>query len=119
VPLEDLLDTDFRYLTDEETAEVCEGYGLPIKASTLGKMRCTGGGPPFVKFGRAARYREDWVLTWLRKKLSAPLLSTSQLADLPLTPAQRRGSLKEQLRRIQQHYEDYDLSGRPAGREAL
>lgn len=34
---------------------------LDVKKSTLEAWRCRGGGPPFVKYGRAIRYREgDW-----------------------------------------------------------
>ncbi|MFH1490300.1 MAG: helix-turn-helix domain-containing protein [Pseudomonadota bacterium] len=32
---------------------------LDVKKSTLEAWRCRGGGPPFVRYGRAIRYREE------------------------------------------------------------
>lgn len=31
---------------------------LDVKKSTLESWRCRGGGPPFIRYGRAIRYRE-------------------------------------------------------------
>lgn len=42
------------FLTTEAAAEK-----LTVKKSTLEAWRCRGGGPRFVKIGRAVRYREQ------------------------------------------------------------
>jgi excisionase family DNA binding protein len=32
---------------------------LTVKKSTMEAWRCRGGGPPFVRYGRAIRYRDE------------------------------------------------------------
>lgn len=36
-----------------------------IAVATLAKMRCVGGGPPFVKAGRKVLYRRGDLIAWL------------------------------------------------------
>ena len=43
--------------------EAAKYLGLSI--STLNKLRCTGGGPAFLKLGRAVRYTPDDLQDWL------------------------------------------------------
>ncbi len=38
---------------------------LKLARSTLSKLRVTGGGPPYVKFGAAVRYPEDSLSEWI------------------------------------------------------
>lgn len=37
---------------------------LGLATSTLAKMRCWGGGPPFLKLGRAIRYLRADCIAW-------------------------------------------------------
>ena len=46
-----------------------------LSASFLAKARMRGDGPPYVKLGRAIRYRDGALLQWLR---SRQRLSTSE-----------------------------------------
>ena len=48
---------------------------LCVSPSWLAKARMRGDGPPYVKLGRAIRYREGALLQWLR---SRQRLSTSE-----------------------------------------
>ena len=48
---------------------------LRLSESWLAKARMRGDGPPYVKLGRAIRYREGALLQWLR---SRQRLSTSE-----------------------------------------
>ncbi len=41
-----------------------------LAASTLQKLRVTGGGPPYVKLGRAVRYRESDLRDWVEARLT-------------------------------------------------
>ncbi len=41
---------------------------LKITVKTLQAWRSTGGGPPFVKLGRAVRYNEADVRVWLESR---------------------------------------------------
>jgi hypothetical protein len=68
------------YLDPDEASAFLVGLGLPHAPSTLKKLRCTGGGPTFVKFGRFARYREDWLREYALSRVSAPMRSTSLAA---------------------------------------
>jgi predicted DNA-binding transcriptional regulator AlpA len=45
------------------TAEAAEIVGLTRR--TLETLRCRGGGPPFLKIGKAVRYRVSSLLAWL------------------------------------------------------
>lgn len=47
------------YLTTKDAARV-----LGLHPDTLRRMRREGGGPPFVRIGRAIRYRLDVVDAW-------------------------------------------------------
>lgn len=58
-----------RFLADE--------FGVTTSKSTLAKMRCLGGGPKFVKFGRSVLYEEPALIEWATGKLSRPMSSTS------------------------------------------
>jgi predicted DNA-binding transcriptional regulator AlpA len=57
-----------------------------LSASTLNKLRCTGGGPAFLKLGRAVRYKLDDLEDWLD---SQRVRSTSEIATKPT--CSRRG----------------------------
>jgi predicted DNA-binding transcriptional regulator AlpA len=48
---------------------------LRLSQSWLAKARMQGNGPPYVKLGRAIRYREGTLVQWLR---SRQRLSTSE-----------------------------------------
>ena len=56
-------------------AQAAERVGLSV--STLNKLRIYGGGPRFLKLGRAVRYRVDDLDAWLAGKVRA---STSDVA---------------------------------------
>jgi predicted DNA-binding transcriptional regulator AlpA len=65
------IDSDFeQLLTPKETAQF-----LRVSESWLAKARMHGDGPPFVKFGRAVRYRETDLVRWLKSRAR---LSTSE-----------------------------------------
>ena len=51
---------------------------LGLSTSTLNKLRCSGGGPPFLKLGRAVRYYPDDLKEWLD---SRRVRSTSEIVD--------------------------------------
>jgi predicted DNA-binding transcriptional regulator AlpA len=55
-----------------------------LSTSTLNKLRCTGGGPAFLKLGRAVRYKPDDLKDWLD---SQRVQSTS---EIPARPAPTR-----------------------------
>ena len=59
-----------RLLTPKEAAAF-----LRLSVSWLAKVRMRGDGPVYVKPGRAVRYRESDLLSWLRSRAR---LSTNQ-----------------------------------------
>lgn len=56
-----------------KTREAATHIGLAV--TTLEKMRVYGGGPKYLKLGRAVRYRIDHLEEWLDERLTA---STSE-----------------------------------------
>jgi len=65
-------------VTDEASRYVQAIFGVRCKASTLKKMRSTGGGPEFRRFGRDVFYERTALDAWATGRLSAPLTSTSE-----------------------------------------
>ena len=59
-----------RLLTPREAANL-----LRLSLSWLAKARMRGDGPPYVKLGRAIRYREGALVQWMKSRLR---LSTSE-----------------------------------------
>ncbi len=42
---------------------------LDVTKSTLESWRCRGGGPPFVRYGREVRYREEDLSRFIESKI--------------------------------------------------
>ena len=55
---------DQKLLNTIEAAEV-----LRLAAATLEKLRTYGGGPRYLKLGRAVRYRTDDLEAWLAQRV--------------------------------------------------
>jgi len=53
-----------KYLTTNQAAEI-----LGLKRTTLEAWRCRGGGPRFIKMGRAVRYRQRDLDVWIESCL--------------------------------------------------
>lgn len=69
-----------RYLSRPEAAAFLTEHGFPISKNTLQKMATTGGGPTYRIFGHRALYTPDDLIAWAEAKLSAPRISTSEVA---------------------------------------
>ena len=53
---------------------------LDVKKSTMEAWRCRGGGPLFVRYGRAIRYREEDLDRFIESKIR---INTSQNSGTP------------------------------------
>ncbi len=53
-----------RFLNSEEAADY-----LGLQRTTLEAWRCRGGGPRFVKLGRAVRYRQADLDEWIESRI--------------------------------------------------
>ena len=53
-----------RFLNSEEAADY-----LGLQRTTLEAWRCRGGGPRFVKLGRAVRYRQADLDDWIESRV--------------------------------------------------
>jgi hypothetical protein len=51
-----------------------------LAVATLAKMRCLGGGPPFVKAGRKILYRRGDLIAWLQARRVS---NTTEAASVP------------------------------------
>jgi hypothetical protein len=61
---------------------------IGLSAATLAKMRCMGGGPPFLKLGRRVLYRRGDLIIWLnarrvRNTTEAAYTVPRRLTDAP------------------------------------
>ena len=63
-----------RLLTQSEAARV-----LRLSERTLERLRLQGGGPLYVKAGRAVRYRETDLEAWIAARVVS---NTSQIVDV-------------------------------------
>lgn len=59
---------------------------LDVKKSTMEAWRCRGGGPLFVRYGRAIRYREEDLDRFIESKVRK---NTSEYSRTPETAADR------------------------------
>lgn len=64
------------YFSDREIVNQPEFRGV-ISASTLQKLRMTGGGPRYLKTGHKVFYRVEWMREWIEAKVRT---STSEVA---------------------------------------
>jgi len=65
------------YRTTEASQILNDGLGVPVAPKTLTKLRVTGGGPRFHRFGRNILYTVPDLLEWAKSRLSRKLTSTS------------------------------------------
>jgi hypothetical protein len=61
-------DGDDRPIDTKEASKLCERLGFPTAEASLTKMRCCGGGPAYLKFKRAVRYRPSSIKAWLSER---------------------------------------------------
>jgi hypothetical protein len=62
-----------------QAVEFINRRGVPMTPSHLAKLRVTGNGPAFRKFGRVVRYAEGDLLQWIEDRLTPLVRSTSEL----------------------------------------
>ena len=65
-------------LSRSDAAKFLNDHGYKIAASTMTKLACIGGGPPFRHFGRAPIYEPDDLLAWAKSKTCLPRNRTSE-----------------------------------------
>jgi len=84
--------SDDKYLTTAEASACLAEMGLPLAPTTLRKMRCVGGGPPFHHYGRTPVYTAPRLREYALSRLSAERSSTSSdvQATAQTPPALRR-----------------------------
>lgn len=66
-----------RLLRRTEAATFLSHHGYKIAPATLAKRAVTGGGPPFISWGRTPLYDPEGLLQWARGRCSGPRRSTS------------------------------------------
>jgi hypothetical protein len=70
---------DPAYLTTKLAADfLTSEVGLPVAATTLGKLACVGGGPPYRRYANKRIYTRPELREWAEGRLSAPRKSSSQ-----------------------------------------
>lgn len=69
---------DDRPISTKEMSALLTQEGLPTAAATLTKLRCVGGGPSYLKYGRTVLYRPSVVRAWAAAK-TEERLHTSQV----------------------------------------
>lgn len=55
----------FSIAHDDLKSTVAAAQYVDLSPSTLAKLRCAGGGPEYVKFGRAVRYEQAALDRWV------------------------------------------------------
>lgn len=67
-----------RLRRSEVPAYMLRKHGIPIAPATLAKMASVGGGPAFQHSGRIPLYHVDDLDIWAERRLSKPMVSTSE-----------------------------------------
>jgi hypothetical protein len=65
---------------------------IGLSMATLAKMRCMGGGPPFVKAGRRVLYHRGDLRHWLNERRVRNTTEAAHILPRRLTPAVRSQS---------------------------
>jgi hypothetical protein len=101
---------------DDLKSPVSAARYVNLSPSTLAKLRCAGGGPEYVKFGRAVRYEPAALDRWVashrvkttsdaerlpRRLVGGPAEDETPRPSAPIsaTSANRRGADQSQRRR--------------------
>jgi hypothetical protein len=66
------------FLPRSGTAAALTERGFPVSDKTLATIASRGGGPRFHRFGRRIVYRWRDAVEWAEKRLSPPMLNTSE-----------------------------------------
>jgi|CryBogDrversion2_11_1035321.scaffolds.fasta_scaffold01504_5 hypothetical protein len=66
------------FLEPKRASEFLAVQGFTIAPKTLAKLRCIGGGPNFLRFGRRILYDPNHLMTWALSKTSPSLSNTSE-----------------------------------------
>lgn len=86
-----MAELDKRLNTREASIFLSE-LGYSTAPASLNKLRCIGGGPVFVKFGRRPLYSEKSLIEWVQARTTHSLRSTSdpenkaRALDAPIEP---------------------------------
>jgi len=59
---------DDRPINTKEASALLTGLGFPYSEASLTKARCMGGGPVFLRFKRAIRYRPSALKAWITER---------------------------------------------------
>lgn len=71
--------THEQYLTRQEVSDYLKTrWNLTYSPKTLQKLAVTGGGPQYCIFGNKAVSTSVWIDNWVREKMTAPRVSTSE-----------------------------------------
>jgi hypothetical protein len=68
------------YMTRSEAAQYATERGIPLTKGALNVFATRGGGPVYRRFGRHTLYTADDLDTWIARKMTPALRSTSELA---------------------------------------
>lgn len=71
--------TDDRPIDTKEASALLRRLGFPYAEASLTKARCVGGGPAFLRFNRAVRYRPSALTAWVAER-TRELRNTSEAA---------------------------------------
>lgn len=74
------LEPNKSYHGSKSAAKFLASMGYPISAATLDTMVTRGGGPPFIKWGKARLYEELDLLGWAEARGGRKRTSSSEAA---------------------------------------
>jgi hypothetical protein len=78
-----MLSTSEQRYKDASAAAIYTG----LAAQTLAKLRCHGGGPPYIKAGRRVVYRVDDLDAWMNARRRANTSEYPRSASAPASGA--------------------------------
>lgn len=85
-----MLDPDTPLTPEDAVAYLRTEHHIALSVNHLRNLRCLGGGPMFHRDGRWIRYRRCWLDEYAASRLSAPMKSTREAADLEAMLAARK-----------------------------
>jgi hypothetical protein len=77
--MQDFPDNDDRPMDAHAASAHLAGQGFPLAVATMSKLRVTGGGPTFIRYGRRILYRPSALDAWVATR-TRELRNTSEAA---------------------------------------
>jgi len=70
--------TVLKHVTRKDAARILTEAGYPTAPATLASLACTGGGPPYMRYGHRAIYETEALFSWAEARIARAAHTASE-----------------------------------------